>query len=227
LLTPLPNWQRCFCLPAASLSLCGDGLYVDGAGADRLWHGLCKIGPASEESCNAANTTLPRSKYLEQLARNRDSFLEDNAMQSRRVLSQPLGQLRDEVDRLFTEFVGGLSQFPAPSFVGRRGFPALNIWETPDAVHVEAELPGVDANDLEINVVGKELTLKGQRNVETKEGETYHRRERAVGAFTRLVKLSVEVNPDAVHATLRDGVLQVTLPKAEVAKPRKIAVQIA
>lgn len=148
-------------------------------------------------------------------------------MQGRRVLSQPLGQLRDEVDRLFNEFVGGLSQFPAPSFVGRRGFPALNIWESPEAVHVEAELPGVDAKDLEINVVGKELTLKGQRVAEAKEGETYHRRERAIGAFTRLVKLPVEVNPDAVHATLRGGVLEVTLPKAEVAKPRKISVHVS
>lgn len=147
-------------------------------------------------------------------------------MQGRRVLSHPLGQLRDEVDRLFTEFVGGLSQFPAPSFVGRRGFPALNVWETPEAVHVEAELPGVDAQDLEINVVGKELTLKGKRQIEAKEGETYHRRERAVGAFTRLVKLGVDVNPDAVHATLRDGVLEIRLPKSEAAKPRKIAVNV-
>lgn len=147
-------------------------------------------------------------------------------MQSRRVHGHPLGQLRDEVDRLFTEFVGGLPQFNAPSFVGRRGFPALNIWETPDAIHVEAELPGVDASDLEINVVGKELTLKGKRQIEAKEGETYHRRERAVGAFTRLVKLAVDVNADAVHATLRDGVLEVKLPKAEAAKPRKIAVSV-
>ena len=148
-------------------------------------------------------------------------------MHSRRVFSQPLGQLRNEVDRLFNDFMGGLSHLPAPSFVGRRGFPALNIWETAEAVHVEAELPGVSAADLDIAVVGKELTIKGQRGVEAAEGETYHRRERPVGAFTRLVKLSSEVNADAVQATLRDGVLQVTLPKADVAKPRKIAVNVS
>lgn len=146
-------------------------------------------------------------------------------MQNRRVLSQPLGQLRTEVDRLFNDFMGGLSQFTPPSFVGRRGFPTLNIWETPEAVHVEAELPGVEANELDIAVVGRELTIKGQRAAEAPEGLTYHRRERAAGSFTRLVKLSTEVNPDAVSATLRDGVLEVKLPKSEAAKPRKIAIQ--
>ncbi len=146
-------------------------------------------------------------------------------MQGRRVLSQPLGQLRDEVDRLFTDFMGGLSQFSPPSFVGRRGFPSLNVWETPESVQVEAELPGVDAADLDIAVVGRELTIKGHRAVEAPEGFSYHRRERPVGSFTRLVKLSAEVNADAVQASLKNGVLEITLPKSEAAKPRKIAIQ--
>lgn len=145
-------------------------------------------------------------------------------MNSRRVLSQPLGQLRDEVDRLFNDFMGGLSQFPAPAFVGRRGFPALNVWETNEAVYVEAELPGLSADDLDINVVGRDLTLKGSRQSAPGEGMTFHRRERAAGDFTRHLKLPSEVNADAVEATLREGVLQIKLPKAEAARPRKINV---
>lgn len=145
-------------------------------------------------------------------------------MNGRRVLSQPLGQLRDEVDRLFSDFMGGLSQFPAPAFVGRRGFPALNVWETSDTVHVEAELPGLRAEDLDINVVGRDLTLKGARQSAAGEGMTYHRRERAVGDFMRHLKLPAEVNADAVEASLREGVLLINLPKAEAARPRKISV---
>ncbi|MDZ4779544.1 MAG: Hsp20/alpha crystallin family protein [Planctomycetia bacterium] len=145
-------------------------------------------------------------------------------MNGRRVLSQPLGQLRDEVDRLFNDFMGGLSQFPTPSFASRRGFPALNVWETPDAVFVEAELPGLDAKDLDIAVVGRDLTLKGARQSAADEEVTYHRRERTVGDFTRHLKLPTEVNADAVEASLREGVLQIKLPKAEAARPRKIAI---
>ncbi len=145
-------------------------------------------------------------------------------MHGRSVLSQPLGQLRDEVDRLYNDFMGTLSQFPTPSFVGRRGFPALNVWETIDAVHVEAELPGLNTEDLEISVVGKDLTLKGERNTESTEGVTYHRRERSVGSFTRHLKLPADVKADAVQATLRDGVLQITLPKDQESRPRKIVI---
>lgn len=145
-------------------------------------------------------------------------------MQGRRVLAQPLGQLRVEVDRLFNDFMGTLSQLPTPAFVSRRGFPALNVWETADAVHVEAELPGMHVEELEIAVVGKDLTLKGERAADTIEGMTFHRRERSVENFTRRLTLPADVKSDAVEATLRDGVLHITLPKDQESRSRKIVI---
>jgi HSP20 family protein len=132
----------------------------------------------------------------------------------------PLRQLRDEMDRLLTGFMGtagdGLSMF--------RRQPAANIWERPDALVIEIEAPGVKSDQLEISVVGNELSLKINRPEATEEGVTYHRRERPQGTFGRVIRLPIDVNADKVGAELRDGVLTVTLPKAENAKPRKISV---
>jgi HSP20 family protein len=132
----------------------------------------------------------------------------------------PLHQLRDEMDRLLTGFLGtagdGLSVF--------RHQPAVNVWERPDALLVEIEAPGIKTEQLEISVAGGELTIKIQRPEPAAEGVTYHRRERPVGTLSRVVRLPIEVNADKVEAELRDGVLTITLPKAESAKPRKIDV---
>ncbi len=103
-------------------------------------------------------------------------------------------------------------------------FPALNVWQDGDNLLAEAELPGVKSEDLEISVVGSELTIHGRRPESNDEGTSFHRRERGAGEFTRVVRLPVEVDPDKVQASLQDGVLRLTLPKAEAAKPRKIQV---
>jgi len=133
-------------------------------------------------------------------------------------------QLRNEVNRLLTDFgVDGGSSWPLTG----RGQPALNLWETPDALMLEAELPGIRSEQLEISVVGPELTLKVHRPESEPQDTVYHRRERPVGTFTRVVRLPVVVEADKVAAELRNGVLTVTLPKAEVAKPRKIQVTSA
>ncbi len=101
----------------------------------------------------------------------------------------------------------------------------MNVWEDSEHLFVEAEVPGLKADDLDITVVGDELTLKGQRPEESQTDSAFHRRERGVGSFTRVVRLTSEVDADKVHAALNDGVLLLTLPKAEVAKPRKIQVK--
>ena len=126
----------------------------------------------------------------------------------------PLRELRDEMDRLVSGFVGALPEGPwSPA----RGQPGVNL-------KVEMELPGVRNDQIELSVVGNELTLSFQRQDDAPEGATYHRRERPVGTFTRVLRLPTDVNPDAVEAQLRDGVLTVTLPKAETAKPKKIKI---
>ncbi|GJQ26800.1 MAG: molecular chaperone Hsp20 [Phycisphaerae bacterium] len=106
-----------------------------------------------------------------------------------------------------------------------RTFPALNIWEEGDHLFAEAELPGLGMEDIELFVVGSELTIKGQRKPMVEENANYHRRERGVGEFCRTVTLPVEIDADKVEATLKNGVLTVKLPKAEAARPRKISVR--
>jgi HSP20 family protein len=92
-------------------------------------------------------------------------------------------------------------------------------------VFVEAEVPGLKAENLDITVVGDELTIKGDRPEQLPPEGSFHRRERGVGSFTRIVRLPSEVNADRVEAALNDGVLLLTLPKAEGAKPRKVKVK--
>ncbi len=106
-----------------------------------------------------------------------------------------------------------------------RAFPALNIWEDGDHLFAEAELPGMGMDDIELFVVGSELTIKGQRKAMDDQNANYHRRERGVGEFCRTVTLPVEIDANKVEATLKNGVLTISLPKAEAARPRKISVR--
>lgn len=134
----------------------------------------------------------------------------------------PFRQLREEMDRLW----GALAPLGG-SLVGRQSFPAVNVWETESDVWAEAELPGVSQNELEINVVGNELSLRGERKTPPTDGLTYHRQERSVGTFRRVLQLPVEIDSDKVEASLKDGVLAIRMPKAERAKPRKVQVSVA
>ncbi len=135
----------------------------------------------------------------------------------------PLNQLRDEMDRLFTGFLGSVGDggFMPNMF---RNQPPVNVWDRTDAIMVEMELPGVKNDQIDISVTGGELTIKVNRPDETQQGMVFHRRERPVGAFHRSLRLPVEVDSNRVEAELRNGVLTITLPKAESAKPRKINV---
>ena len=134
----------------------------------------------------------------------------------------PFHQLRNEVDRLLTGFLGPAADGFLPAVF--RSQPAVNVWEQQEALKVEMELPGIKSEQLDISVAGGELSIKVNRPDVDQEGVTYHRRERPVGAFSRIVRLPMEVDADRVEADLRDGVLTITLPKAENAKPRKINV---
>lgn len=135
----------------------------------------------------------------------------------------PVSRLRDEVDRVFSEVFADI--FDHGRRMQDRGFPALNMWEDEGSLYVEAEVPGLKMDDLEILVKGDELSIRGERAGEDREDVTYHRRERRTGSFCSVVRLPVEVEVEKVEGHLVDGVLTVTLPKAAAARARKIEVQ--
>jgi len=127
------------------------------------------------------------------------------------------------MDRLWTSFLGDGVEPPWTGLV--RGHPAVNLWETDNAVHAELEVPGLKGDELDLSVVGNQLTIKVERPETVEDGVTYHRRERPVGSFTRIVRLPSPVAAESVSAELKNGVLTITLPKAEAARPRKIEVK--
>ncbi|MBX3413204.1 MAG: Hsp20/alpha crystallin family protein [Pirellulales bacterium] len=141
-----------------------------------------------------------------------------------RLHTLPLHQVRHEMDRFFSDLTRGLPNWPHVAPAAVRSFPAVNVWENDQELFAEAEVPGLKESDIDIFVVGNELTIKGERKPSEAQEVTYHRRERGAGTFTRVVHLPVDVDSSRVSATLRDGVLTVTLPKAETARPRKIQV---
>ncbi|GBD27668.1 Spore protein SP21 [bacterium HR30] len=106
--------------------------------------------------------------------------------------------------------------------------PAVDVYEEGDDLVVKAELPGLTKDQVEVHLTDKTLTIKGekQRSEEVKEKD-YYRSERTFGSFTRTITLPVEVKADAANATLKDGVLEIRLPKTEEPgkRPRKIEVQ--
>ncbi len=133
----------------------------------------------------------------------------------------PVHQLRREMDRLWSRVVGDNLEPPWTGIV--RGQPAVNVWETGEAIYAELETPGLKSDQLDISVVGDQLSIRVQRP-EVEEGATYHRRERPVGSFTRLLRLPAPVETDAVEAELQNGVLCIKLPKAKESRSRKIQV---
>src|SRR5262249_55427902 len=133
-----------------------------------------------------------------------------------------LQQLQSEMNSLFDRWGGDGRRFLGLA----AGSPPVNVWEEAESVHVEAELPGLNLNDLEIFVTGgNQLTLKGERKPVVPEKSVRHREERAFGSFTRVLTLPFPVDADKVEARFDNGVLHVTLPKHETARPRKIAVK--
>jgi HSP20 family protein len=103
--------------------------------------------------------------------------------------------------------------------------PAFDISETDREIHVKAELPGMDPKEIDITVTGDLLTIKGEKREEKEEkGRNFHRRERRYGSFSRSFRLPVEVKADSINASYKDGVLTVTVPKAEEEKAKRIEV---
>ena len=136
--------------------------------------------------------------------------------------------LRDAMDRLFEEsFVRPFGRWPWSEGEGQT--LALDMYETGDDLVVEASLPGIKPEDVDISIVGNTLSIKGEvKHEEEKEEEgKYHFRERRYGAFQRVVTLPSDVKVDAAEAVFEHGVLKLTLPKSEAVKPRKITIKSA
>lgn len=131
------------------------------------------------------------------------------------VSDSSITEFKKEVDALFNNFFGGVW---TPSSIGAaKGFiPAFDVKENEEEVLVSAELPGVRASDIEVNLTGDTLLIKGEKKEEKEEKtENRHTIERSYGSFTRSVKLPCEVLQDQIEANFKNGVLQLKLPKAQ------------
>jgi HSP20 family protein len=133
-----------------------------------------------------------------------------------------LEAFRREVDRLFREFFGE-ERTPA----ARGWTPSVDIYETPAEVVVQAELPGVKREDIQIELTDDRLTLRGKKErSQEAENATYHLLERNYGEFERSFVLNVPVDIDKAEASYRDGVLTIRLPKVEPKRAKRIEVRV-
>ena len=139
----------------------------------------------------------------------------------------PFGELttfRREMDRLFERFFGELPGLELP---GMAWAPHLDMKETKDSLVITAELPGMEAKDLDISVSGNTLTIKGEKKREKEEKDEHHHLiERSYGAVSRMIELPAPVAPEKIKAAFKNGVLTITLPKTEEAKRKAIPIKV-
>jgi HSP20 family protein len=110
----------------------------------------------------------------------------------------------------------------------RRVFPAVNLWQGPEAVTVTAELPGMEPGDIEISVKDDLLTLSGERKAPAvPDGAHWHRRERGFGKFSRTIRLPFAAREDRIDARMAHGVLRIAIARPEELKPKKIEIKAA
>ncbi|HNQ73802.1 MAG TPA: Hsp20/alpha crystallin family protein [Verrucomicrobiota bacterium] len=135
-----------------------------------------------------------------------------------------LSDLRDEIDRFFDSPFPGLTR---TSDLLAGWTPALDVYEDKDSYTVKAELPGMKKEDIEVSLHEGLLSISGERKSEAKkEDAEVYRSERFVGRFQRTVTLPAPVTADKVKAAYKDGILTITLPKSEEAKPKQINVSV-
>jgi HSP20 family protein len=146
--------------------------------------------------------------------------------------SQEMDALHREIDRAFENFVPFAGPFSRAAFLpGRlaRAYPLVNVSEDKDKLYVEAMAPGVDPSSLNLTVVHNTVTISGEKKGAPDEvkPEAFHREERAHGKFVRTITLPVEIDDGKVNAEYKNGLLLITLPKSERAKPKQINVQVS
>ncbi len=132
-----------------------------------------------------------------------------------------LARLHRDMDDLFGSFFGGW-----PTTAEKAYWPAMDVSQDENEIEVKAELPGCKPEDIDINVHGTTLTISGEKKAEEEKKEKgYYHIERSYGSFQRQINLPSEVDPAKVKAAYDDGILTITLPKAEKAKSVKIEVK--
>lgn len=129
--------------------------------------------------------------------------------------------MQEQMNRLFSEFFGERQSGLADGV----WTPPVDVSETESAIVVRAELPGMSRDDIELSLQDHVLTLKGEKAQESKEdNENFHRAECCFGSFSRSFSLSATVKQEDIQARFKDGILEITLPKAEETTPQKISI---
>ncbi len=140
----------------------------------------------------------------------------------RRPVGNPFS-FHNEIGRLFSDVFGADS--PKTELNDATWRPTVDVSETENGFEIRAELPGVSENDLNVSVTDNLLTIKGEKHQEAEtDGKNYHRVERRYGSFQRQFTLPREVETDSIKAEYTDGVLTLSIPKAEAAKPTEISI---
>jgi HSP20 family protein len=139
----------------------------------------------------------------------------------------PYAELERTVNGLFDQPLGLRPMWDDRNTEALAWQPQVNVYEDKDHLSIEAQLPGIDLNDVELSVKEQTLQLRGERKTETeKSKDGYHFREAQYGKFSRSFSLPNTVNPDEAKATYEKGVLTITMPKQEKAKPRTIQIEV-
>ncbi|MFO8101421.1 MAG: Hsp20/alpha crystallin family protein [Dehalococcoidia bacterium] len=139
------------------------------------------------------------------------------------IQREPIASLREMMDRMWEDELRPLALWRG---LGDGGQVPLDMYQTENEVVVKATVPGVKPEDVDITIAGDVLTIKGESKVEEEKKEAeYFYRERRHGAFTRTVGLPSGLETDKAEATFEDGVLKLTIPKAEEVKPKKIDIK--
>lgn len=138
-----------------------------------------------------------------------------------------ISSLQREMDRLFGHYFGRMRGVEEEGLAAAAWSPAVDIYETDEKLVLKAELPGLKKEDIDIQVRDNTLTLKGEKKFEKEvKEENYHRVERAYGSFQRFFTLPSTIKQEGIEATFKDGILEISLPKAEEAKPKKVKIQV-
>lgn len=133
---------------------------------------------------------------------------------------EELSRMRRQMDRIMDSFM-------EPRLQGLRSgvFPAINLTEDDNHFYLRAELPGVRAEDLDIQATGRNIAIVGERKLDSEDAAAkYHRREREGGRFSRALAMPKEIDTDRIEARMQNGMLTLKVPKAESAKPRRVAI---
>jgi HSP20 family protein len=140
-----------------------------------------------------------------------------------------LMSLQERMNRMFEESFRGASRGSAAEedWVGGAWAPVVDIYEQEGNIVLKAELPGIDPKDVDVRVENNILTLRGERKLDTEvKRENYHRVERSYGSFIRSFTLPNVIDTDKIKAESKDGVLRLSLPKKEEAKPKQISINV-